>query len=198
LHDQVKRIVIIGPESTGKSTLTRQLAEGFGTTFADEYARAYLERLVRPYTESDLLAIAAGQLRLEEQAAATARNGLVFCDTDLYVLKVWSESRYGTCDESILRSIAVRRYDLYILTDIDMPWEEDPLREHPAPEMRQYFFHLYSDIVQQSGVPFVVVKGNEARRLERAAEAVKHLQQAEARRIIPGTFPSGDGECRLR
>lgn len=167
--------MIIGPESTGKSTLTHQLAAHFDTTRADEFARQYLETLGRTYTIDDLNRIAKGQIQAEEIALAGARNGVVFFDTDLHVVKVWSESKYGTCDEVILKSIAERRYDLYILTDIDMPWQSDPLREHPDPEMRAYFFNIYQDIVQASGLPFVLVQGSEPERLQAAIQAVQAL-----------------------
>lgn len=167
--------MVIGPESTGKSTLTRQLAEHFSTSHADEYARSYLERLDRPYNEEDLDCIARGQILEEEQAVAIAANGLVFLDTDLYVVKVWSEDRYGTCSEDTLQQIACRTYDLYLLTDIDMPWEDDPLREHGTPEERHYFFSIYYDIVQQSGLPFAVVRGLEPERLQQAIAAVAGL-----------------------
>jgi NadR type nicotinamide-nucleotide adenylyltransferase len=173
LLQHIKRVVIIGPESTGKSTLARQLAAHFGTEYADEYAREYLENLGRAYTQEDMLLIARGQLLLEDKTIAAAQNGIVFLDTDLHVVKVWSESKFGTCDEEILKQIATRHYDLYILTHIDMPWQEDPLREHPEPEMREHFFNIYNDIVQESSVPFVVVNGNEAERLRAAIKAVE-------------------------
>jgi NadR type nicotinamide-nucleotide adenylyltransferase len=172
LSQHIKRVVIIGPESTGKSTLTRQLATHFSTSYADEYAREYLENLGRAYTQEDMLLIARKQLLLEDKTVAAAQNGIVFLDTDLHVVKVWSESKYGTCDEEILKQIAIRRYDLYILTHIDMPWQEDPLREHPGPEMREHFFNIYNDIVQESNVPFVLVNGNEDERLQAAIKAV--------------------------
>ncbi len=140
LEHSIKRIVIIGPESTGKSTLTSGLACYFDTVFVQEYAREYLEELSRPYLEEDLLIMARRQVALEEERAMQARNGLLFCDTDLQVIKVWSEDKYGRCDPWILGQIAVRKYDLYLLTDIDMLWQDDPLREHPEPEMRAYFF----------------------------------------------------------
>jgi NadR type nicotinamide-nucleotide adenylyltransferase len=175
LSQHIKRVVIIGPESTGKSTLTRQLAAHFGTGYADEYAREYLEHLGRAYTQEDMLLIAKGQLLQEDKTIAGAQNGIVFLDTDLHVIKVWSESKYGTCDEEILKQIAVRHYDLYILTHIDMPWQEDPLREHPEPEMREHFFNIYNDIVQESSTPFVVVNGNEEERLQAAIKAVETL-----------------------
>lgn len=175
MQQPVKRIVIIGPESTGKSTLTRQLATYYSTSYADEYARLYLESLGRPYNQRDLELMAAGQLELEYRALTEARGGLVFFDTDLYVIKVWSEDKYGTCAESILRQIACRPYDLYLLADIDMPWEDDPLREHGMPEERQYFFNIYYDIVQQSGVAFALVQGNEEERLRQAIAVVDTL-----------------------
>lgn len=175
LQEHIRKIVVIGPESTGKSTLTRQLAATFGTSYADEYARAFLEGRSQPYSREDLLAIAQGQLQQEEKALAAASGGLTFLDTDLYVIKVWSESRFGTCAEWILQQIATRRYDLYILTDIDMPWEDDPLREHPQPEMRAHFFNIYQDIVLHAGVPFIHVRGDAEARLAAAAATVRQL-----------------------
>ena len=175
MHTSIKRIVIIGPESTGKSTLTRQLAHRFHTVAIEEYARPYLENIDRPYNEADLLHIAKGQLLQEDNAARSLNQPLLFCDTDLQVIKVWSESKYGSCDEWILQQIAIRHYDFYILTDIDMPWADDPLREHPEPEMRLHFFNVYKDIVVNSGIPFMIVKGNEKERLEAAVEVVMGL-----------------------
>lgn len=172
----MKRIVIIGPESTGKSTLTQQLAVHFNAIAIDEFARAYLSEIGRPYVQEDLLEIGKGQIALEDAAASSGNNKWLFFDTDLYVLKVWSESKYGTCDEWILQQIAERQYDFYILTDIDMPWQDDPLREHPEPEMRQHFFNIYKDIVIHSGLPFIIVRGNEQERLEKAVEAITVLK----------------------
>jgi NadR type nicotinamide-nucleotide adenylyltransferase len=172
LKNSIKKIVIIGPESSGKSTLTQALAQQYHTLFAPEYARQYLEILQRHYTQDDLWHIAQGQLKLEDEQAQKLKSGLLFCDTDLYVIKVWSEEKYGSCASAILEHIATRRYDFYLLTDTDMPWQYDPLREHPQPEMRQYFFRQYLDIVQNSGVPFAIIKGNEKERLQIATSAI--------------------------
>lgn len=171
----IKKIVVIGPESTGKSTLSRQLAEALGTVWVPEYARAYLENLGRPYTEDDLLTIAQGQLQSEQEALPKANNILV-CDTDLYVIKVWSEAKYGRCHSSILESITTQTCDLYLLTYIDVIWEDDPLREHSALEEREYFYGQYRDIVMNSGVPWADIRGNEAARLQLALDAVKQLR----------------------
>lgn len=166
--------MIIGPESTGKSTLSAALAEQLKTVWVPEYARSYLRQQDNKYTFADLLQIAEGQLKAEDEAATVADRYLV-CDTDLYVIKVWSEHSYGTVDARILQYIAARHYDLYLLCDIDMPWTRDEQREYPEPEMRHYFYHVYRDLVQQSGTPWTLVSGNEPQRLQKALDAVQAL-----------------------
>ena len=172
-----KKIVVIGPESTGKSTLSQMLGLHFNMPYVKEYARTYIDQLKRPYQESDLMEIAKGQL-LEEQAALQQRSPLIFCDTDLYVIKVWSEHRYHRCATEILQQIAKRAYDLYLLTAIDMPWQNDPQREHPDPHMRRYFYAQYHDIVLQSGVPWTAVSGDPEERLQRAIAAINQYLPA--------------------
>lgn len=171
----IKKVVVTGPESTGKSTLSKALAASLQTSWVPEFAREYLHTLARPYTEEDLLYIASQQMMLEDKIAFAARDILI-CDTNLYVIKVWSEHKFGYCHEWILEQIAVRHYDMYLLTDIDMPWEEDPLREHPAPEMRRYFYNIYLDLVQHSGVPWQQITGGETTRLTTALQAIKTIQ----------------------
>lgn len=168
----IKKIVVIGPESTGKSTLSAALAKALNTVWVPEYARQYLEELGRPYEEADLLEIAKGQLAQEDKLAQQAHKYLI-CDTDLYVLKVWSEAKYGYCHKEILQSIAERKYDMYLLTYIDVLWQDDPLREHPAAHEREYFYKQYRDIVQQSGVPWADIRGNEQERLKTALDAIR-------------------------
>ncbi|MGN7719559.1 AAA family ATPase [Chitinophaga sp. 22620] len=170
----MKRIVVIGPESTGKSTLSEQLAAHFNTAWVKEYARGYLENLNRPYEQHDLLQIAEGQLRLEDETAARASNILI-CDTDLQVIKVWSEAKYGDCDPRILEMIAQRQYDLYLLTYIDIAWTDDPLREHPLPSEREYFYNIYRDIVMNAGIPWADIRGDYEQRLKTAVEAVEFI-----------------------
>ena len=168
------KVVVIGPESTGKSTLSQQLAAHYQTMWVPEYARQYLETLGRPYEQSDLLSIAAGQLAQEDQLAAAA-NQVLICDTDLHVIKVWSEHKYGNCDPVIQQAIRDRKYDLYLLTYIDIPWEEDPQREYPDPAMREYFYKIYRDLVVDSGVPWVEIRGSFAEREASAIAAVDKL-----------------------
>ncbi|WP_158856084.1 AAA family ATPase [Lunatibacter salilacus] len=169
-----KKIVVIGPESTGKSTLTEALASHFREPWVPEYAREYLEKLDRPYEFNDLLNIAKGQVALEESQLKLA-NKYLFCDTDLHVLQVWSESKYKEVHPWILAQIEVRRYDLYILTDIDTTWEPDPLREHPEPEMRQFFFDWYRNLLEKSGTSFQVVRGDKENRISQALRFINQI-----------------------
>ena len=169
---EIKKIAVIGPECTGKSDLSAFLAQHFNTVWVPEYARGYLDNLTRQYTEQDLLTIAHGQLRIEDQWSSDA-NQLLICDTNLYVIKIWSEFKFGKCDPEILNTITSRKYDLYLLTYVDIPWEEDPLREHPG--KRQQLFDLYQKEMLNQPVPFVEIKGEREHRRKSAVEAVEKL-----------------------
>ncbi|GHB39387.1 AAA family ATPase [Mongoliitalea lutea] len=170
----LKKVVIIGPESTGKSTLAQQLAAHFNCLWVEEYAREYLENLGRLYEYDDLLRIAQGQIALEDRIAAQS-DKLLICDTDLHVIQVWSEHKYGKVHDWVMQQIEQKGYDLYLLTDIDIPWEEDPLREHPDPAQRLYFWELYQSIVEKSGVPYQIISGTHEIRLQRAIKRVQAL-----------------------
>ena len=171
---KIKKIVIIGPESTGKSTLTKGLAGEFGEPWVEEYAREYLDGLGRAYDYGDLLEIAKGQVALEDQKIKSAKK-LLFCDTDLHVIKIWSDHKFHKTHPWILQQIKQRKYDLYFLTDIDIPWQEDPMREHPDPAMREYFYRKYHRIVLDSHVPFARISGSPEERLHQAIKAIKRF-----------------------
>lgn len=170
----MKKVVVIGPESTGKSTLSAMLAKHYDTVWVPEFARGYLDSLQCTYEKNDLLKIAEGQVT-SEAAMSLCANRMLICDTDLYVIKVWSEAKYGDCDPAILDMIAKREYDMYLLTYIDIPWEHDPQREHPDPEERAYFYNVYRDIVIQSGLPWADIRGGYEERLQRAVQAIDTL-----------------------
>lgn len=167
-----KRVAIIGPECTGKSELSKFLAEHFNTEWVPEYARAYIDNLRRPYNQGDLLTIAHGQIRLEDEYMRDA-NTFLFCDTNLYVIKVWSMFKYGNCEKEILDQIATRKYDLYLLTYVDLPWEEDPLREHPT--KRAELYNIYLNEMKNQSVPFVEIKGQREQRRATAIEEIEKL-----------------------
>jgi NadR type nicotinamide-nucleotide adenylyltransferase len=168
----LKKILILGPESTGKSTLAKDLADHFGEPWVPEYSREYLENLIRNYDFDDLSTIAKGQLKAEDLAIQTAKKFL-FCDTDLRVIHIWSAHRFGKTSPWILEEIENRVYDLILLTDIDLEWEPDPLREHPEPEMRLYFFKKYLELVKSSDIPFEIISGSREERLNKAISVLK-------------------------
>ena len=182
---EVSKVVAIGPESTGKSTLCKSLAEHFDTVWCPEYARAYLLEHGANYTFEDLLTIAKGQLALEEQYAQKAvekweANGrkttkpLLVADTDMYVMKVWCEYVFGKCHQFILDKIVESKCDLYLLCNTDLPWVKDELREYPDLKSREELYHVYKDILINQDVAWVEVKGNNEIRLYRAIWSVKH------------------------
>lgn len=162
-------IAIVGPESTGKSTLSKSLAEYYQTLWSEEYAREYLTELVRPYKQSDLLEIAAGQLELANKAKQKA-NGIVFHDTDLLVIKVWSEFKFGDCDPWIIEQYELNKADLYLLTDTDIPYEDDPLRENPS--QRGELFEIYEQELIKSEANYQVIKGGLAERLDQSVQYI--------------------------
>lgn len=171
-----KRILILGPESTGKSTLAEKLAQHYAEPWVPEVAREYLENLDRLYTYEDLLQIGKQQMNLEDELALSATRFL-FCDTDLRVIQVWSQHRYGKVDPWVLKEIARRTYDLILLCAPDLPWQEDLLREHPELEMRQHFFEVYQQLAQASEFPWILISGETAERLSKAIEAVDSLNK---------------------
>lgn len=168
----LRKIAVTGPESTGKSALCEALAKHYGTVWVPEYARGYLQDHSGEYTPKDLDRIAEGQ-RLAEKRAEKDARGFLFCDTEMTVMKIWSEHAFGYCTEAIARAYRSQHYDLYLLTDVDLPWEPDPLREHP--QLRSYFFELYERHLREAGQAFGIVSGTGETRTRRAIELVETL-----------------------
>lgn len=191
----VKKIVIIGPESTGKSTLCEQLAQHYGMQWCPEFAREYLLTHGKQYTYEDLLTIARGQLAMEDEYALLANSQwsmvnervwvnphtlvtrkhkpLLFIDTDMYVMKVWCEYVFGKCHQYILEEIVERKYDLYLLCNTDLPWVKDELREYPDEGTRKELFHIYKDLLVNQSVPWVEISGQHEDRLLLAINAIE-------------------------
>jgi nicotinamide riboside kinase len=161
---EIKRIAIDGPESTGKSELATFLAFSFNAAVVPEMARTYLEQLGRHYHQNDLLEIARLQCKAEDDAAG--KHMMIFCDTTLLVIKIWSEFKYGNCHPWIEEEYLKRKYDLHILTNIDLPWQEDPLREHPME--REILFEKYHFQMITAGINYEIVTGTGKIRQERA------------------------------
>ena len=163
-------MIITGPESSGKTTLARELAAELPGVWVGEYARYYLENLDCSYREADLLEIAKGQLLWESFLAAAASSYLI-CDTSMLVIKVWSEYRYGRCHPWVEAQFLKSREALYLLCAPDIPWEPDPLRENP--DDRQQLLTIYRQELEALGASFLLVQGpDREKRLEDALRFV--------------------------
>lgn len=175
-HRPPHKIVMIGPESTGKTTLSRQLAAHYQAPWVAEYARQYIDALPRPYEEQDLLAIAHGQCALEDQQTARATQWL-FCDTDLQVIEVWAKVKYGRVAPWIIAEQQRRKYAHYFLCGIDVPWEYDPQREHP--QAREALFAAYQQLLMERQLPFTILSGDPEARLQQAVDVLTRLDFAQ-------------------
>lgn len=159
----------VGPESTGKTTLCKQLAEHFKGSFVPEFARQYLEERNENYTQHDLITIAKGQRKLEQEAIAQHPSP-IFCDTDVVVVMVWHEFKYGEKSAELENLFKLQPERKYLLTYPDLTWQDDPLRENPND--LNAIFELYVSTLNRLGVDYSVVKGTGSDRLENAIAAL--------------------------
>ena len=170
----IVKVVLFGPESTGKTTLSKQLARHYNTVWAPEFAREYLQDKWNNYrktcTADDLIPIAEGQMKLENDLVKKADKVLI-CDTDLLETKVYSQEYYGGFVDPLLDEAAMHNtYDIYFLTYIDTPWEEDDLRDRP--ELRLEMFNAFEKALKDHKRPYILLKGDKKTRLETATNAI--------------------------
>ena len=170
------KIAIVGPESSGKTTLCQALAAHFAAPWVPEYAREYLEVRDGRYAQADLLNIAAGQCAGEDRAMQQG-TPLVICDTDMVTIRIWSEEKFGGCDADLIALSEKRHYDHWLLCRPDLPWEPDPLRENPYD--RDRLFAVYEEMLKQLGKPFTIIEGMRERRLEDAAGFIAKAERRE-------------------
>jgi NadR type nicotinamide-nucleotide adenylyltransferase len=168
----LKKIAITGPESTGKTWLAEQLARYYKAHFVKEYAREYLARLQKPYTLDDIVQIAKGQLAAEKTMEAKS-DQLLFADTEMLVCKIWADFVFRETPAFIQQVFEQQHYDLYLLCDIDLPWEADPLREHP--DRRKEIMLLYIQALERRKLPYKLVSGLGDERLKQAIAYVDEL-----------------------
>jgi NadR type nicotinamide-nucleotide adenylyltransferase len=175
----VKRVVLIGSESTGKTTLAERLAAHYGASWVPEFVREYAARKNGPLVVEDHVPIARGQRALEDAAVRTAETRherLLIQDTDLLSTAVYCAHYYGQCPRWIEDAARDREPDLYLLLDIDLPWVPDPQRDRG--QMRPEMQKLFRDAVERSGAPFVVIAGSPEERFALARNAIDALLQS--------------------
>lgn len=167
-----RRIAIVGPESTGKSQLAQALANHYQCPWVPEVARNYFIQHPNKqlhYNQADVETIANQQIKAENQMAQNKPHWLM-CDTNLLVIQIWMENAFGNAPAWIAKHWQSNRYQLHLLANIDLPWQPDPLREHP--NKRQFFFDWYLRNLNQAGVPYAIISGQGPQRVLNAQQAI--------------------------
>ena len=167
--DNIIKIAIVGPESTGKSTMSAHLAEHYHTVWVPEFARDYCAALTAPPTIEDEVAMFRGQVALEQEVEAKA-NKLLICDTTFITVKIWSDAFFGYTPQVVLVELPKHPYDLYLLLDINLPWQDDPLRDFP--NQREHFMEVWHKELQALNAKYVVISGIGQDRYDNAVAAI--------------------------
>lgn len=163
------KFAFTGPESSGKTTLSKAIAEKIQANYYPEFSREYLNKRNGTYTKKDLDEIALGQFEFINQID---KKNQVY-DTEMLVIQIWSEFKYHSCSELILNLVQQQQIDHYFLCSPDIPYEEDPLRE--CPEQRDELFDIYLNKLTTYKVPFSIIKGTPSERIEKTLEIILNL-----------------------
>src|SRR3569833_4695856 len=166
---EIKKIAIVVPESTGKSTLSALLADHYHTGWVPEFARDYCAALPVPPTWQDEINMFYGQIALEKENLPKA-NKLLICDTTFITVKIWSDYTFGRSPQEVLDELPKHPYDLCLLLNIDLPWEEDPLRDFP--HVREHFMAVWHKELKDLGANYIVISGIGQERYDHAVKAV--------------------------
>ena len=163
------KFAFTGPESSGKTTLSKAIAEKIQANYYPDFSREYLNKRNGTYTKKDLDKIALGQFEFINQID---KKNQVY-DTEMLVIQIWSEFKYHSCSELILNLVRQQQIDHYFLCSPDIPYEEDPLRE--CPEQRDELFDIYLNKLTTYKVPFSIIKGTLSERIEKTLEIILNL-----------------------
>ncbi len=165
-NDHIQKIAVVGPESTGKSTVANYLARRLNTVCVPEYARYYCAELNRQYTLQDEVNMFYGQRALEDALLPLAKSETLICDTTILTVKIWCDHLFGDTPKEVTNEIKSRKYDLYLLMDIDLPWQDDPLRDFPND--RAHFLAIWQKELDAISANYHIVSGLGDDRLEKA------------------------------
>ena len=172
MPQKIIKIAVVGPESTGKSAMSAYLAKHYQTVWVPEYAREYCEKLTGDCTWQDEINMFYGQIALEETYLPKA-NKILICDTTFITVKIWSDEMFGSTPQVVLDALPKYKYDLYLLLNIDLPWQDDPLRDFP--HKREYFMDVWHRELQALDANYVVISGTGSERYEAAVKAINNL-----------------------
>ena len=161
MNKPIIKIAVVGPESTGKSTISKSLAKHYQTVWVPEYARYYCAALQNPCTLQDELNMFYGQLALEKAMETVAQNNLLICDTTFLTVKVWSDYQLGETPQIVLEALKTHHYDFYLLMDINLPWQPDPLRDFK--DMGEHFMQVWHTELKALNAVYKVISGEEDR-----------------------------------
>ncbi|MFA5244802.1 MAG: ATP-binding protein [Pedobacter sp.] len=168
-ESELIRVAVVGPESTGKSTISAQLADHYQTVWVPEFARRYCEKLTEPCTWQDEINMFRGQLQLENELKDQA-NRILICDTTFITVKIWSDHMFGESPPEVLEKLLNHTYDFYLLMDIDLPWEDDPLRNFP--HMREHFMEVWHKELTELNARYTLISGSDKERFQNAIGAI--------------------------
>lgn len=177
MNKSIKKIAIVGPESTGKSTISQLLANHYQVSWVPEYARYYCENLIAPYTLQDEINMYYGQVALEDAVLVTSKKSFIICDTTFVTVKIWSDEMLGETPKIVLDALPKRPYDLYLLMDIDLPWQDDPLRDFP--DKRAYFMEVWHQELKALNANYKVINGLGEDRIKHAKKAIDQFLNSE-------------------
>ena len=164
----MKKIVFTGPESSGKTTISQAIAKKFNLPIVEEYARKYLSELNRKYRYNDLIAIAKGQLKSEQKES---KSKIIICDTNLQVVKIWSQIKYNRCDSFILNNQDPNCF--YLLCSPDFKWKYDPLRENKK-NRHELFLKYHKDLIKNK-YNFKIIKGSHEKRMKLVSDLIQKI-----------------------
>ena len=164
-----RKLILIGPESTGKTTLSIYLAKLYNFDLITEYSRIYLSKKSNSYSYEDLKKIAIQQNQIEKDSSSEE----IIMDTDLLTIKIWSEFKYGSCDPEIEKIISSydRNNRYYLLLKDDIKWEYDPLRENKND--RSEIFLLFKKLLEKERLNFSIITGTGVSRVNNAIKIVE-------------------------
>jgi len=165
----ILKIAIVGGESTGKSTMSAYLAKHYHTVWVPEYAREYCEKLTEPPTWQDEINMFEGQLALESSLLSQA-NRILICDTTFITVKIWSDHIFGKTPQQVVDELARHHYDFYLLLNIDLPWQDDPLRDFP--DKREHFMQVWHQELKALDANYVLISGIGPERYRNAIQAI--------------------------